>query len=75
MGGAQRVCKASVLGAGKGQAGQSELPDPAKPLDFWRPEERDDDRLLIVLERDESVDRIAEKHGATLPEPGRFAVA
>jgi hypothetical protein len=72
MGGAQRMRKPGVLGTGKGQAGQPKLSDPSESLDLGRPQERDDNRFFIVLERDESVDRIAEKHGATLPEPAHL---
>jgi hypothetical protein len=66
VGGADRVGEARVLGARKGERREAELPDPAEALDLRGGEEAREDLLLIALERDESVDRVSENHGALL---------
>jgi hypothetical protein len=54
--------EAGVLGAGKGEASQPELANSTEPLHLRCFEETKEDRLFLVLEADETVDRVAEQH-------------
>ena len=59
---ADRVREARVLGAGKRERRDAELPDAAEALHLRRVHEARDDALLVGLERDEAVHGVAEDH-------------
>ena len=65
--GSERVGEPCVLRAGERQAGEAELPDATQPLNLRCLQEAHDDRFLFVLEGDQPVHRIAEKHPPTVP--------
>jgi hypothetical protein len=70
---AQAVAEAAVLGAGEDQEGQTELPDPAQPLQWPAVDQRRFQRVGA----DEAVDRIAEREGGSGQPaglPGRWTV-
>ena len=60
--GADGVREARVLGAGEGERRHAELADAAQALHLGRVDEARDDALLLRLERDEAVHRVAQDH-------------
>ncbi len=58
---AERVGEASVLRAGEGHVGDAELTHAAQALHLGRVEQLLDDALLLRLEGDEAVDRVAQR--------------